>query len=666
MPLLGALAVLLALVTPTGAVRAQTSPAPAGDRAGVRLLSQTPWVGPAGTFTMRLRIEGGLAATPGVAVALRVHQSVTTRSAFDAAIDDGDLGGLLDQPERIPVAALPRRGPEVTLRLGLADAPTPPDRPTLAVRRPGVYPVEVSLTGPGAPPDSFVTWLVVVDPDAPPTAPLLVAMIWPLVTGPSTLPDGTPDPTVTAQLVPGGRLDRITTLLVRPNRVPLSVVVGPDTAEAWARLADAESESGAGLDRLRRAVGTGATEVLPAPYVPIDAPSLGAAGLGDRIPSEYALGADTLRRVIGRGPTRPASTAFVDPVDDTTLDRLRDLLVTRVAVRDEVLSPAVHQFTPSRKFVIETGTGRTEGVATAPFVERLLDDDADPAVRVARVVAALAEVAYEEPGVPRGIVISRPVDWRADAATTGPLLDALRTLPLVEPVTLSDFFDGVTAARDDDDAVRRIAPYIPAPLGVTAAEYRSTADRLRAYGRVVGADDPSTIAAEQALQTSLAGDISAARARAGLAAVDETVRALTESVVVDAKRVTLTAERASVPLTIENRTDPARPVKVRVRVESDKLRLPEGAEQVVTLEPGRNVVPFAVEVRTAGTFPVTVETTSVDGTLEFGSPVRLTVSSSVYGGVGVLITIGALAFLGLWWGNHWRRNRRTRRSAGTP
>jgi len=658
--LLGAFLALLAVVATAGPGRAQTAPAAdAPAPAGVHLVGQTPWVAPAGTFTMRLRLEDRAAAlTPGVAVALRVHQSVTTRSAFDAAVDDGDLGGLLDQPERIPVAGLPRVGGTVTLRLGLTGSDL---RPTLAVRRPGVYPIEVSLTGPGAPAGSFVTWLVVVDPEAPPTAPLLLATVWPVVAPPATLPDGTADPRVTAQMAPGGRLDRITDLLVRPQRIPLSLVVGPETAEAWARRAESVPSAGAGIDRLRRTVGTGNTEVLPAPYVPIDGPSLAAAGLGGRIASEYELGADALRRSIGRGPGRPGSTAFVHPVDNAVLDRLRDRLVTRVAVRDERLEPVPHQYTPARRFEIETGVGRTEGVATAPFIERLLDGDADPAVRVARVVAALTEVAYEEPGVPRGVVISRPADWEPDPATTGPLLDALRTLPVIEPVTLSAFFDRVNAA-DGDDAVRRITPVMPPPTAFSAEEYRTTSERLSAYARVVGAGDPSTVAAEQALHDALAGDVSAERARAELAAVDRTVDALTAAVTVDAKRITLTARRASVPLTFDNRTEPPTTVKVRVRITSDKLRLPDGAEQILELAPGRTVVPIPVEVRTAGTFPMEIETTSVDRALQFGPPVRLTVSSSVYGGVGIFITIGALAFLGLWWGNHWRRSRAARRA----
>ena len=138
------------------------------------------------------------------------------------------------------------------------------------------------------------------------------------------------------------------------------------------------------------------------------------------------------------------------------------------------------------------------------------------------LVAALAEVAYEEPGVARGLVIAPPTNWNPDTATVGRLLDALRGFPLVEPVTLSGFFDRVSTEGDDRDAVRTLAPGDPPPPSVTPEEYDFAAERLRSYAAVVGADDPSTADAERALHTALASDIDAERARAELDRVERT------------------------------------------------------------------------------------------------------------------------------------------------
>jgi hypothetical protein len=57
-----------------------------------------------------------------------------------------------------------------------------------------------------------------------------------------------------------------------------------------------------------------------------------------------------------------------------------------------------------------------------------------------------------------------------------------------------------------------------------------------------------------------------------------------------------------------------------------------------------------------------ISLSSADGQLDFGAPVRVSVRSAVFGRLAVFLTIGALAFLALWWGNHFRRTRRARRT----
>jgi hypothetical protein len=105
---------------------------------------------------------------------------------------------------------------------------------------------------------------------------------------------------------------------------------------------------------------------------------------------------------------------------------------------------------------------------------------------------------------------------------------------------------------------------------------------------------------------------------------------------------------------------------VRVKFESPKLSFPEGDEQVLTLPPGNTTVRFPVETRASGTFPMTITLTSEDGRLAFGPPTRVTVRSAVFGGYAVALTVGALAFLAFWWGNHFWRTRRSRRRQPTP
>ena len=165
------------------------------------------------------------------------------------------------------------------------------------------------------------------------------------------------------------------------------------------------------------------------------------------------------------------------------------------------------------------------------------------------------------------------------------------------------------------------------------------------------------------LDAVLSTNITTDRAHQMLAQTDSGIHAFTNAITADAKRITLTSRRARVPLTFVNAVSPHRPVTVRIHLDSAKLRFPTGADQIVTLKPGNNTVTFDVEARTSGTFPMTISLSSADGALAFGAPVRVTVRSAVFGGVAVALTVAALAFLALWWANHFRRTRRARRTA---
>ncbi len=645
-------------------------PSPPPLPVGLSLVSQSTWVPLRQTFTMKLHIDSPkLAAQPNAAIAIRIHQSTTSRSGFDDVIANRNLGGTLYVPNQIAVASLhPDRHGDVSIVFGLPGSGT---RPTIVINRPGVYPVEVQLVNTGVAAGSFVTWLVAVDAAAskPIEKKLAVSLVWQVVANPIALPDGSDDPKVVAEMKPGGRLDRIATLLARSSGLRVSLAIGPETGEAWKRLGRRSPAVAASFARVRAAAQRSTSEILPTPYVPIDAAALEAAGLGQYLPGEYGTGIGALRSALGTNPSTSPQSAFVDPAptSDAAVDGLRRMLIDRVVVRDQALIPVVHPFSPAQAFVLETTGGASRAVATAPFVENLFEGPDPSALRAQRVVAALAEVAYENPSIPRGIVIAPPARWSPDLTTMGTVVAALRSLPLLQSATLDDLFATISNEQVLGTPVqRRLAPAVPAPTPVSAGEYQIAANELSAYRDVVGDRDPVVVDGTEALLTSLSTSISPERAHAEIAKIDQAVHAFTSGVTADEKRITLTSRRAEVPLTFENNLEPARDVTVRVHLDSAKLLFPNGADQSVPLKPGSNTISFTVEARASGTFPMTISVTSQNGKLAFGAPVRVTVRSAVFGGWAVGVTVAALLFLAGWWANHFRRTRRRRRLAATP
>src|SRR4029453_10880311 len=124
------------------------------------------------------------------------------------------------------------------ITFGLRGSPTVPN---LDVPGPGVYPLELALRTDETL-ASFVTWIVVADPTAPPadTAPVRLASVWSVAAAPARNADGSTNGNVLAELAPGGRLADIADLLQYAGSLPLTLQGGPETLESWEGRAPAD------------------------------------------------------------------------------------------------------------------------------------------------------------------------------------------------------------------------------------------------------------------------------------------------------------------------------------------------------------------------------------------------------------------------------------------
>jgi hypothetical protein len=651
--------VAAALLVAAATVATTPTPASAAEPL-MALASQPPWVNLGEVVQIHLTLPPEtLPAEPDLELRVRVHRAVQTSAAFDTIVDGGRPGDTISST-RYDVATLPREPDGSALVVfGLTGSPWPT---TLAVSRQGVYPLEFTLEGDEVL-ESFVTWLVVVDPDlAPQTPKLRVAPVWRVVTPPIRDVDGAADPDLAAELGPGGRVDMIATLLEATAGQPLSLQVGPETLEAWDVLASSNAAYAPGLQRVEQAITNPATQVLPAPYVPIDFTSLEAAGLGDELPDQLVLGSDVIEGLTEVTPD--PRTAVTEPVDAPALARLRDLLVDRVIVRDTAVvdgADAVHA-----PFSIDVGSGLMRAAAADTSLMELLRGSDTDALRAQRVLAGLSVAALEnKSGAPAGVVLLAPDRWTPDLEANRLLYSGMAANPLLQPATLDTLFADVPAeTRDDAPVVHALEPHEPAAFPVTGAAYTSAQVRLSSLRATLGPTDPDVQRGERALVLALSTDNTPAEAAADLHVIEEAVSETTAGVTTTHKRVTLTAREADVPLSFQNTS--GKPVTIRVRLSSAKLEFPDGSDRVVTLPEGNSTESFRIEARASGTFPMTVFITSPDGRLAFGPPTRITVRSAVFSGVGAALTVGALLFLLLWWANHFRRARRARRLAAAP
>lgn len=668
LPRLGVVAAVAAIVA-TGTVDVAAATDPSGARApaaapGISLVDQPAWIPVGGAEIMSLHLDDrALASDPDAAVEVTVHSSVTSRNGFNDAVTGADLGGTLSRLT-FPLSEVQRnRRGNFLVGYGLSGSGA---SQRIGVDSPGVYPVEVGIVGTQAEHRPFVTWMVVIDPEAAKAfQPLRVAWIWQLASPPVERPTGGLNQGRLAPMRPGGRLDRISKLLARAGSFPLTLAIGPEMLKGWAAGARADPALSAGVERVRQAAARRTTQLLPEPYVPIAGPVLEAEELGGHLPDEFVAGSNTVDEATGEIPD--PRTAFVDPVDDPTVARLTQMLVGRFVVRDTALVPVAESRTPAQPFVLTTSIGSAPAAATDGGIELLLAGSGTPALRAQRVMAALAEIAYEAPSQARGVVLAMPTDWAPDGASVADLLDNLPHDPLVRPATLDTFFQDVSPAETDGVQLQRRLASLPPNdvLPLAPRDYEGAQRELTAYAAMVGRNDPTVAAGQRELLLALSSDNTPKEAEAYLAAIGGRLDALTAGISTTAKTLTLTARRASLPLSFINNTGRA-DLRVRVHLDSPKLIFPKGHDVVMTLPLGHSTAArgqFPVIARASGTFAMTVTLESADGSLPLGAPTRVTIRSAVFSGIGIALTVGALVFLAGWWGNHFWRTRRARRRA---
>jgi hypothetical protein len=649
-----------------GAAGAVGAPAAAQSAAPTfALAAQNPWVAPNGTLLMAFDASN---VPAGSQVVVTAHDALQTRTAFDESVS----GGGLPSPraltrfsfDALPVDAAGRRV------LGY---------PTTAIPDNGVYPLEVDLRNASDESlEHFVTHVVVepVTADGALTfgAPLQVAWVWPLRADPAYVGNaafGGINAATLADLKPTGRLGRQAAQLANDSDVPLTLAPSPETLDAWNTLGAKSPELAVGAAALRSAGLR--NQVLAGPFVPLDLPALLHSDLsGPAVGNdEFARGVSTLETFFGAH--LDPSAALPGPLDAPSLRFLLNASARQLVVDGSQLVTANEKFTPAHPFKVQAEPGNDATavtvLATDPGFEQFLGGNDPPALRAAHLLAGLSLVAGEQPSITRGITLTNPDRWDADDTFVAAMLAGLRNNPLLHPTTMAGLLNAVPAATVDGEpggapVYRQLAPYDPPALPVTAPEYEQGLADRDAVARLVGATGAQAVRADRALASSVSADwqdpAGRREARELLGSIGTSVQGLLGRIVLQQPgTITITSSKAQVPISFKNTS--GQDISVHVKLESDRLLFPDGAERDVVLPHGRSTtVRVAVETRGSGRSPVQLTVTTADG-LSVGST-QITVRSTFVSGVGVFLTVGAIAFLALWWGwdIHRRRKKRSR------
>ncbi|HUQ62811.1 MAG TPA: DUF6049 family protein [Acidimicrobiales bacterium] len=645
------------VIAAVAALAGTATPAPAVAQAPsdkVVLVSQSPWVSAGGELSLVLRVDRGEGPQRNLEIAVTVYEPVATRSEFALTVHDRVTQPSITTQATSLSSLAPDASGQVTVSVKVEDPSLPRDSSRLSLgREDGVYPVRVELRerGAGRVLDKFTTHLVYL-PTTHTGTKLGMALV---------LPIHSPTGSSAKGLRPLEGIDDLASLVQTLDAVRGAPIALAPTAETLAGLASsADERSAAVLAGLRR-VATELT-VLNTSFVPVNLPSLRAAGLDSDAETQITRGPATVSEVLHVKPDNRMWLAD-EGLDQASLNELASRGVDRVVATDATLSTVPDQkLTITQPFRLGSKTGTTaEALSADAGLAAHLGDPVTPVLQANHLLADLAVLYLDKPGGDRrGTVALAPRTWQPSRQFVDTLMAGLNQSPILESVSLDQLFTSVPPATTGNGApLLRTLASTPSPgLAEVAPDLRLARRRLDALGSILGSAAPMRAQLENRLLATESSELRSARQRQPL--VDSVQKAIDSQLaqieMPRGRSITLTARTGEIPVTFQNRT--GSPARVVVKVQSDKLAFPRGTTQTIDLVRRNTTQRFAVESRTSGAFPMRITLESPDGNLVIGRT-RLTVRSTAASGVSLLVSLGAAMFLAIWWGRHALRERRT-------
>jgi hypothetical protein len=652
----GAIAVVVALASLLP-LTAHAAFAQAAGTPRLVLVAQTPALEIGGDFSARVRVDG---APSGAALQIRVHDRAGTRSAFLQTLTGKGYGPVL---KTINLQAQADSAGSVPITIGTrVDSTGDPDRLLI---RPGVYPVEIALRDASSRSIATMTIYLIVLRGAEAGPPLGVALVVGLGgDGPPALqPDGTAALSADAERA----IAAMSAVIAGHPTTPLTLLAAPEHLAAVTADATRKQILGLGAGR----------QVAPAPLVPIDTQAWLGAGITDDLVSELDAGTAALTAIVAAPqPSTWVSDAPVSPATATWLvdqRHVRDFVVPDTAV--SALDSKRFNTTLLQPFLVD-GVSGARAVAADTTLAKHVGETGDTVLDANHLLADLAILDQDLPKATRLAVVVVPQS--ASPSLVDAVLGGLQATRTLRPGTVDQLLASVPTAgtKGETDGTgtplsRSLVAPATASLGSFPARLRAARDDVVTYRGALDPGDPQ--ADELDRRALVAGDRSLATndQMTRLDAVSAGVRSDLAKVEAPPRQtITFTARDGVVSLAVRNTS--GHPVHVVLHLDGPRLELPGHPDGLVPLtlsgEDETTRVEIDVRARASGDSPLDVSIATPDGRITLGRT-RITVRSTALSGVGVVLSVGALVFLLVWWGRHTldarrHRNRRPRHAIG--
>ena len=273
-----------------------------------------------------------------------------------------------------------------------------------------------------------------------------------------------------------------------------------------------------------------------------------------------------------------------------------------------------------------------------------------PALKAQQLLADLSIQYFDNPGAPQAMAVESSLGSHVGLAFLQDVMTALSRSSIVHAVTLANIFADVSPFSSNTSPSRRsLVTAAPQASSLVPAQPIETPCRdWRRWRRspLVRYIRPGGIPLSDLVLMSEGAGESAGTRQAYLQPIARQADALAGLVNLPFGRtITMTSLQAKIPISIISKS--RTPFQAVLSVTSPELGFPRGHTVNVTIYPNTNIVPILLSARTSGDFSLQLTLATTSGfTIQSGT---MTIRSTAISGVAVALSIGAAAFLLVWW-----------------
>ncbi len=632
----------------------------------IELVHQTDWVTPGNPFNLVLTIDPHQLKRSQLNLSITVFRRLRSRSAFQLTIHNQYPTPILQQLPSIHLGNIPTTTlHNISLNYSVVPttlAATPPASQIALDCSPGncggVYPVRIELfdTATRRRISEITTQLIYTNP---PRSSLRLRFAMVIGSQPPLLPTKISNQTTTYHLtslvnslltyknisadllLPLNSLAQTTALNKKPNQTIQTIENNVSTTTLTNTLEQ----------RLATAVMNNPNIELPMlPYAPINPSALLASNLQSNIVEQLHQGTRLIGSIVGPKSENTHLWISTDPLTKKALELLYKLGVRQLLLPQNNLAPISTLFTPTQPFSV-TLTNHIKFsvlVANRTLATHFINGP-NALLGIHQLLADLAQIYYDEPNFkwPRAVAVIVPESWEINSSNLLTLFHALSDSPIIKTTTLSNIFSTVPSGVGGEPSTRKLAAHLYAGHLLPTTQINHLASEIRSLQRAVPQNTPSTTYISLELLSAEASHLAKNQREAWLEASQQTINDELHYISTPPGRdITLTSRQARIPITILSHAP--YPLSVEITLKSDKLIFPHGASKQITLSPGNTTIYFTVITRASGDFPLHLLLQTPAGGLTFLNT-NFTVHSLAISAVALVLTIGAIVFLLLWW-----------------